>query len=77
MNCRQDLGPTKTPIQLVPEAIFQGVQLPGGREANHSDEISGKVKKTPIYISTSQYIFNMLHLINYAQGATSGMMTFC
>jgi hypothetical protein len=49
------LGPTQSPFQWVPGALFLGVKRPG-READHSPT-SAEVKKTWIYTSTPPYTF--------------------
>jgi hypothetical protein len=47
---------TQYVIQLVPEALSQGVQQPG-READHSPPTIAEVKKTWVYTSTPPYVF--------------------
>jgi hypothetical protein len=50
------LGPTKPPIQWVPEALSSGVKRPG-HEADHSPPNSTEVKKTWVYTSTPTHAF--------------------
>jgi hypothetical protein len=50
---RKALGPTQTPIQWVPGAVFLGVKWPG-READHSPPSSAEVKESvELYLHSS------------------------
>jgi hypothetical protein len=62
---RPALGPTQTPIELVPEALTLGVKQPG-READHSPKSSAEVKNGWSYISTLIHLHGMVP--SYAQG---------
>jgi hypothetical protein len=56
MLSRPALGSTQPPVQWVPGALSQGVNLPE-REANHLPPTSAEVKKMWIYTSTPPYSF--------------------
>jgi hypothetical protein len=53
---RPVLGPTKSPIQWVPEALFLGVKR-SGCEADHSSQSSAEVKNAWSYTSTPHYAY--------------------
>jgi hypothetical protein len=53
---RPILGPTRPPVQWLPEAVSPGVKQPV-READHSPLTSAEVKKTLIYTSALPYAF--------------------
>jgi hypothetical protein len=54
-SSRPALGSTQPPMQLVSEALSQGVKRPG-READHSSPTSAEVKKMWIYTSTHKIL---------------------
>jgi hypothetical protein len=53
---RPALGPNRSPIESVPEAVSQKVKRQR-READHSPPASVEVKKMRTYISTPPYAF--------------------
>jgi hypothetical protein len=56
MSSRPALGPTESPIQVVPKALSLGIKRLG-READYSHATSAEVKKAWIYASTPPYVF--------------------
>jgi hypothetical protein len=64
---RPILGPTPSPIQLVPGAPSLGVKRPGC-EADHSPPSSAELKNAWSYTSTPQYTFMAWCLVKKGTG---------
>jgi hypothetical protein len=65
----QALGPTKLPIQRVPQTLSPGVKGPE-READHSPPSSAEVKNPWSYTSALQYVFMAWYLIKHRDNFT-------